>query len=260
MAGTSWPTLTAGQIARAGDVNSLFAWLQGSIVPQNLGSTTDNAYDLGTTTANWRTIYTYSLGGTTTAKGVAIGTTSVANQSDVAFEIAGTRAMLWPRLTTTQRTALTSIDGMTVYDSTLNQFYVRENGAWKVMLGSAIGIIYPQAGSTTSVATSAMAATAVPGRVLRVSQAIAAGLPAKLEFYVDGLTLGDFSNTNSGTTAYLVLGSLANGVATATMFAFTTAAASSYELGVFFKNNFSVYHRSGSGAQVVQTTVYLETA
>lgn len=63
MAGTSWPTLTAGRKAKASEVESKFAWIQGSLAPMNGGSMTDAAYDLGTTTAQWRYVYAAASGG-----------------------------------------------------------------------------------------------------------------------------------------------------------------------------------------------------
>ena len=41
-----------------------------------------------------------------------------------------TGALLVPRMTTGQKAALTAINGMIVYDSTLNKFQGYENGAW----------------------------------------------------------------------------------------------------------------------------------
>ncbi len=41
-----------------------------------------------------------------------------------------TGAFIVPRMTTTDRTALTAVNGMIVYDSTLNAFYFYENGSW----------------------------------------------------------------------------------------------------------------------------------
>jgi len=41
-----------------------------------------------------------------------------------------TGGFIVPRMTTTQRGALTAVDGMIVYDTDLNAFYFRENGSW----------------------------------------------------------------------------------------------------------------------------------
>ena len=57
MAGTTWPTLTAGQKARASDVESKFDWLEGDLVPMLGGNMTTGVYDLGTSTAAWRYIH-----------------------------------------------------------------------------------------------------------------------------------------------------------------------------------------------------------
>lgn len=54
MAGSSWPTLSAGSRARASDVEAKFDWVEGNIVPMLGGSATDAAYDLGTSTGRWR--------------------------------------------------------------------------------------------------------------------------------------------------------------------------------------------------------------
>ena len=57
MAGTSWPALVAGARARAADVELKFDWIEGNIVPMSGGSSTDGAYDLGTSAARWRSGY-----------------------------------------------------------------------------------------------------------------------------------------------------------------------------------------------------------
>jgi hypothetical protein len=43
-------------------------------------------------------------------------------------------ALLLPRMTTTQKAALTAVNGMVVYDSTLNKFQGYENGAWTSLI------------------------------------------------------------------------------------------------------------------------------
>lgn len=57
MAGTLWPSLTAGQKARAADVEAKFDWIEGHIVPMQGGNLTTGVYDLGTTTAHWRNLH-----------------------------------------------------------------------------------------------------------------------------------------------------------------------------------------------------------
>lgn len=49
----------------------------------------------------------------------------------------GRNFIVVPRLTTTQRNALTATNGMLVYDTTANAFYKYENGAWSTFAGSS---------------------------------------------------------------------------------------------------------------------------
>ena len=63
---------------------------------------------------------------------VGIGTASPA--ASARLEIAGTTgALLVPRLTTTERNALTAVNGMIIYNTTDNQMQGRINGAWVAM-------------------------------------------------------------------------------------------------------------------------------
>jgi hypothetical protein len=63
---------------------------------------------------------------------VGIGTASPATSAKL--EIAGTTgALLVPRLTTTERNALTAVNGMIIYNTTDNQMQGRINGAWVAM-------------------------------------------------------------------------------------------------------------------------------
>jgi hypothetical protein len=63
---------------------------------------------------------------------VGIGTTTPATSAKL--EIAGTTgALLVPRLTTTERNALTAVNGMIIYNTTDNQMQGRINGAWVAM-------------------------------------------------------------------------------------------------------------------------------
>jgi hypothetical protein len=68
------------------------------------------------------------LGGTGEyAVHVGIGTTKPLGALDV---YSTTGALIVPRMSTTQRDALTSINGMIIYNTTTNQFNFYENGAW----------------------------------------------------------------------------------------------------------------------------------
>lgn len=77
MAGTTWPSLIAGQKARASDVESKFDWLEGDLVPMLGGFPTTGVYDLGTSTASWRYIHIAPTGGI-----MCSGATSMAFVSD----------------------------------------------------------------------------------------------------------------------------------------------------------------------------------
>jgi len=60
---------------------------------------------------------------------VGIGTTSP--ETSAKLDISSTTgALLVPRMTTTQMNALTAVNGMIIYDSTLNKFMFYENGSW----------------------------------------------------------------------------------------------------------------------------------
>lgn len=204
MAGTSWPSLAAGGIARASDVEAKFDWLEKDIVPQDEGSTTNGAYDLGTTTAYWRGLYCNGLNPTTTAHGVAVGTTTVANNSDVGFEIAGIRSFLNPRLTTTQRTNLAPINGMQTYDSTLNQFQVYENGSWRSMGGPNIGFKAKIGASTTSVTTQTAISIVAPGKLLYAIATVSTlGTEKKASIVLDSLNSSEITG-NTTTPEYIV--------------------------------------------------------
>ena len=265
--GTSlWPTLTAGKKAKASEVEFKFDWLEANVLPMLSGSTTDLAYDLGTSTARWNfgnidKLVSRCINATSTANGLAIGTTTVANNSDVALEIAGIRSFLLPRLTTTQKNNLAGINGMTVYDSTLNQFYAYENGSWKAMLGNPIGFVYPVTASVTSAVTTTVLAVSAPGRLLRIGSRIAGGggstNTVKLEVNLDGIIYGDTTNANTGATSWLYLANTETALTAATMI-FTSTAQDYHGLELYFKNTLNVYHRSSGGSDSIATRVYYE--
>jgi len=67
-------------------------------------------------------------------KSLAIGTSSkkVAN-SDVAFEVGSLKALLLPRLTTTERNALTALEGMFLYNSTTQRPEFYDGATWQTL-------------------------------------------------------------------------------------------------------------------------------
>jgi len=60
---------------------------------------------------------------------VGIGTSTPATSAKLDIS-STTGALLISRMTTVQKAALTAVDGMILYDSTLNKFQGYENGAW----------------------------------------------------------------------------------------------------------------------------------
>jgi len=63
-----------------------------------------------------------------------VGVRTASPATSAALEIAGTTgALLVPRLTTTERNALTAVNGMIIYNTTDNQMQGRINGAWVAM-------------------------------------------------------------------------------------------------------------------------------
>jgi len=57
MSGTNWPALTAGNKAKASEVEEKFDWIEGDILPMIGGTKTDATYNLGSATYRWNTAY-----------------------------------------------------------------------------------------------------------------------------------------------------------------------------------------------------------
>ena len=124
----------------------------GNVILQNAGTYTDNGYKLrvnatsstqgtflsgvGTGSTTYSLICTNSGASTTTAalavrddSKVGIGTNSV--DSGATLEVDGTTGgVLFPRLTTTQRDALTPTNGLMIYNTTTSKFQGYAGGAW----------------------------------------------------------------------------------------------------------------------------------
>lgn len=254
----TWPTLTSGGIARASDVEAKFDYSEFNLWPHSTGTRANNTFDLGdSTTAYWRTAWLFSLNATTTAQGLAIGTTTVNNNSSTALEIAGTRALLIPRLTTAQRGALTPTNGMMIYNSTTNQFQVYENGAWRTMGGAAIGLIAKVVGHTLSEAYVDVVNISTSGRLFGFASIRQTGTDNlgtnAADIVMDAITLG--STTLTTTTRYLDMPFIE---ATTTTFTITTAA--NRHLDAYFNTSLVARHRSGGAAHTSSTYVLLERA
>lgn len=96
------------------------------------GLTARKTYSSGTGTS--KSAYTETFGVSTAGAGylaVSLGVGNSAPTASTGIELSSTtRSLLPSRMTTTQRDALTAIDGMVLYNSTTTQLNVRENGAW----------------------------------------------------------------------------------------------------------------------------------
>lgn len=57
MSGTVYPSMTAGSLAKAGDVLNAFEWVTKDLVPQSKSDFTDATYSLGESNKRWKNIY-----------------------------------------------------------------------------------------------------------------------------------------------------------------------------------------------------------
>lgn len=255
----TWPSLSAGQVARASDVEAKFDWSEFHLWPHAAGSFTSNTFDLGnSTTAYWRTLWAFSINATTTAQGVAIGTTTVANNSSTALEIAGTRSLLLPRLSTVQRNNLTAAEGMVIYNSTSVQFQMYQNGAWTAMGGGAsIGAVAKVRVSTTAATTQTAVSigTGVSGRLKYLSGYGTSASSPIVHTILDSVTSGDYTVTNatSGTGGFVA----PNYLDSATELVHTTTVQAFDE---YFRDQLRVYFRSSAGNEVNVNVVYERSA
>lgn len=198
----TWPSLVAGQVARASDVEAKFDWLEQHLWPMSGGNFTDNTYDLGnTTTAAWRCLYAYSINATSTARGLAIGTTTVASNSDVALEIAGTRVVLLPRLSTVQRDAVGSRAGQFIFNTTTAQLNIHNGTTWSAVGGSVINqILHTLATlSISNTSSSALLHTSTLVGISSVTTSLAYVVGRGIELTV---TTGNFASNGTFYVSY----------------------------------------------------------
>lgn len=249
-----WPVLSAGNRARASEVETKLDWLEQTIMPMNSGATTDLAYDLGgTITAHWRSLYTGSLNPTSTARGIAVGTTTVANNSSVALEIAGTRAMLMPRLSTVQRDLLTGVDGMILYNSTTAQMQKYQNGAWVNMGGSDIGIRAKVRTTSATQATSTMLAVAATGKLLSLTYQLS-GANSEIILVMDSVSTSWTRGSGTGTALAQFL-TLDTGDNTNTFMQTSTAG----QVNLDFNGQLNVYVFGTTAATMSAALIYERT-
>lgn len=165
MAGTLWNVFVPVTKAKAGQVNENFDWIEGDLLPQTAGSTTDASYFLGTTTARWAGLHAQGLRIMASASSdtffidrtngaIGIGTITPNTSSSVDF--AKALPIILPRLTSAQQAAVTAANGMIIYNSDDNIFKIYENGAWVPMATSIrsiqrlAGVVSPNFATTTT--------------------------------------------------------------------------------------------------------------
>ena len=264
MAGTSFFTFTAGTPARASEVDSDFDWLQRDIVPQLNGNLTTGAYDLGTTTAEWRRLYVQNINPTTTASPLVVGTTTSANASSTVFEIAGQRAFTIPRMTTVQRDLLTGVNGMLIYNSTPNQFQFFQNGVWANMIGSAIGLVAKTTTSHFTNAATNVMTFAGSGRLLGIYNILGATTPSDLRVHlgIDSVTttLNFLSGTSAGDSHGFLVLDKRNTTATFNLGAAQTTGTFGItipSLDIYFRTALDISHNVNPAANFATVTTFV---
>lgn len=257
----TWPSLVSGARARASEVEAKFDFSEHHLWPHSAGTVMNNTYDLGnTTSAYWRAGYINSINPTSTANGLAIGTTT-ANASSL-LDIAGVRALLIPRLTTAQRDALTGVAGMMIYNSTLGQFQHYKT-SW-VNVGGTVFRTNPFAFTSTTGNTNATTALVVATGGGRINGIVLSGKHANaipnISVVLDGVTVLNWTAPTSGAFHYFVnpMGSVFQMV-TGTTAAFTNtdynSAAAAPFLGWDFATSATI--NFGSAAGVTSSIGYI---
>jgi len=107
-----------------------YSWVGGKYMQLSSSATCSFAWGYHTSVVSLTQPNTFYIFPGGTVGKVAIGTTSPATSAimDITSTIG---ALLLPRMTTVQRDALTPVNGMLIYDTTLNQTQTYENGAWR---------------------------------------------------------------------------------------------------------------------------------
>ncbi len=249
MAGTSWPDLIAGRTAKASEVEAKFDWLEQGIVPMNSGTTTDLAYDLGTVAARWRAAYLGSINPTSTAGGVAIGTTTA--HTSTILDLSGTKAFRIPRLSSAERDALTGADGMLIFNSSTSQLQVFRNAAWG-NIGGTVFRTQPVAETSGAAAatTAALLVASGGGRINGILIRNGAGATPNLQVVLDGVTVLNWTAATTGSYVYAVgaAGEINRMAGGNTDSAAEFSGTSSPFLGWEFATSAAIYILPGAGA------------
>ncbi len=244
----NWPDLTQGTKANATDVEAKFDFSEHNLWPHSSGTKADNTYYLGDTDASWIGVYTHSLD-PLGLLGVALGTTTVANASDVALEVSGARAIYMPRLSTTQRDALTGRDGFIIYNTTSAKGQIFENGGWQDMAGAKIGIVAKLQASVATTALANVVNFSGSGRIRGIHFVSAASGTSQLT--VDSITSTVAVASTDASWA------LDNRIATTGTF-YASVTADFAEIDTFFKTSFLLEHGGNGGVNTITSHVLYE--
>jgi len=193
-----------------------------------------------------------SIGGNLDVSGTAaIGTTTANGSSQL--DIAGTKALLIPRLTTTERNSLTPANGMIIYNETVNIFQIYQNGGWKGMSGKSAGIKPKVSGNDngTITTTNILTETGV-GTLLGIHVTGASGFISSLRIAIDSATSTfNIVGTSTGQTVIVDTG-------TSALYGITTGASSFNELNLNFKNSLDVSIAGNVTAQTMSAIILYE--
>jgi len=198
----SWTTFVAATKAKASEVNGNFDFAEANLWPHSTGTKVDKTYSLGDTDASWLNVYAHNIIGGST--GVTVGTTTATQPTSTAMEVAGTKAFLMPRLTTTERDALTAVNGMVIYNETTELWNFYENGTWRVM-ANQFGF---EATDTTAETTTATTVLSITSAGVFRGAKLVSGNPSTnviVSIILDGITMSADLQNASTTVSYVTL-------------------------------------------------------
>lgn len=86
MAGSHWHTFITDTPAKLSEVNENFQWMEGHMLPHNSGTPTPSVYDLGTSTAQWRSLFL--------AESIVINGMTITSFSSSALQVSGSSVQI----------------------------------------------------------------------------------------------------------------------------------------------------------------------
>lgn len=190
---------------------------------------------------------------------VIVGNTTTAANTSSLLELSGAKAMLISRLTTTQRDALTAVNGMMIYNSSTENFQIYENGVWRNMNGG-IGLVPMAVTSTAGVATATVLTVSGSGRLRRLVvkfNGSGAGASPIASIAIDGTSFNEVTSPTAGTSEIVHKGNL-DTTTTNNLFTSTTATTGSSNLDLYFKSSLNIFLRGAVGAAGDTVTAYIQ--